>query len=755
MKIKKGVSLLLTISIAAGLLSGCGDGKKGKDENGQSTKNNSSNDSSATKGRYVEDDILLPEDGGKPLGIIWKDGKLVLYTGIFGDAASYQSYTYEEGAWSQPSEEKWLLDGHQRLHLETLDIRLGKDGNLYSLSCCMTEEIPYGDHILKASQDGQSAEDITPEPLLKVSEAGYSERLADLEILNDGTVVAGSFTSGSIDIYKDGKKITGIEGIDAVTERQEMAAISDKTIATLRPDGKGIDFYDTVKFEKTGSIDLNQSMLSALSTNLAAGDDGVWYAANDKGIHRIKEDGSIVETLMDGANGLMGTDRVEILKFIAGDQDEFFGLYADETGGYKLKAYAFDQEVPAIQSSTLNVYGLIESATVNQAVYEFQQSHPDVKVEYKSAVGTYEKPSSDDIRNLNAELLNGGGADVLIMDGLPLESYIEKGVLTDISDLGNKLKESGVLMDVIGNTAEKEGKIYGIPARIGVPIVYGTDEEVSASQNLDTLHQYVSNHSDRALFGKATHGLLGKTLFAAMYDEIVQKDGVDQEKLTQLLSDWMQICESSGTDSFEESLGTEVDYWKQLKISFMSGTGFHDDNFADITELQGLGSMPVPFAVMREGNLPFVSVKQIYVPYTIAGINASSGNQDLAGEFIEMLFSDSVQKLDAMEGFPVTEQALAYLEEYVETDAAADLSLYSSLTDPETGEETTIEASYPERTEVEEIVNLIKGLRMPFLPDQVLMDTVIEEMEKCYAGTQTPEETAESIGQKVDTYLSE
>lgn len=751
MKIKKGVSLLLIVSIAAGLLAGCGDGKKGEGGSSQNTKN----DSSATKGRYVENDIPLPEDGGKPLGIIWKDGKLVLYTGISGDATSYKSYTYEEGVWSQPNEEGWLSDGLQRLHLNSTNIRLGMDGNLYSLSLCDTGEIPYGDHILKVSEDGQSAEDITPESLLKVTEAGYSERLLDLEILSDGTLVAASFSNNSIDFYKDGKKITGIEGISAVTDRQEMASVSDKTMAALSPDGKGVDFYDTADYKKTGSIVLNQNMLSTLASSLAPGKDGVWYVANDKGIHRFKEDGSIVETLMDGSNGLMGTDRAEMKGFQAGDHDEFYGLYLDEAGGDKLKEYAFDNEVPAVQSNAIQIYSLIENATVNQAIYEFQKNHPDVKVEYKSAVGAYEKPSSDDIRNLNAELLNGGGADVLIMDGLPLESYIEKGILTDITDLGDKLKKSGVLLDIIGNTAEKDGKLYGIPARIGVPLVYGTDEEMNATKNLDALHQYVSQHNDRALFGKTIHGLLGMTLFATMYDEIVLKDGVDQEKLTQLLNDWMQICENSGTESFEEALGEEVDYWKQINISFMSGTGFYDDNFADITEIQGLGSTLVPFTVMKEGNFPFASVKQIYVPYTIAGINASSGNQDLAGEFIETLFSNPVQEQDVMEGFPVTEQALAYMEEYVETDAAAEENVFSSIRNPETGEESSLEAVYPERSVVEELVNLIKGLKTPFLPDQVLMNTVLEEMEKCYAGTQTPEETAKIIGQKVDTYLSE
>ena len=45
----------------------------------------------------------------------------------------------------------------------------------------------------------------------------------------------------------------------------------------------------------------------------------------------------------------------------------------------------------------------------------------------------------DDIRTLNTELLGGNGADVLLLDGLSAESYIEKGILADLTDLADEL----------------------------------------------------------------------------------------------------------------------------------------------------------------------------------------------------------------------------------------------------------------------------------------------------------------------------
>ena len=37
--------------------------------------------------------------------------------------------------------------------------------------------------------------------------------------------------------------------------------------------------------------------------------------------------------------------------------------------------------------------------------------------------------------------MDGNGPDIILLDGLPVESYIEKGLLEDISDVINPLVE--------------------------------------------------------------------------------------------------------------------------------------------------------------------------------------------------------------------------------------------------------------------------------------------------------------------------
>ena len=71
MKMKKIISLLMAVALTAGLSAGCG---KHSDKEGEKDGNVSA------KGRYVEQEIALPEGAGEAVGIINQENELKLYT---------------------------------------------------------------------------------------------------------------------------------------------------------------------------------------------------------------------------------------------------------------------------------------------------------------------------------------------------------------------------------------------------------------------------------------------------------------------------------------------------------------------------------------------------------------------------------------------------------------------------------------------------------------------------------------------------
>lgn len=748
MRIRKLLSLALMILLAAGLLAGC--------RNMMDEKETASNSQQDIKGRYIEKEISLPENASEAVGMFWKDDKLTVYMKSKDNTPVYQSYTYEDHIWSQPQEESWMEDASRQLEgTESGVVHLGRNGKVYEVTETASDRVPYGSHIYTPSKDGTSAIDLTPKDLLIKNDQGSSERVVDFEILKDGTIALSCMSNNLIKFYKDEDKINEIESQEIISDQLENISLSDDHAAIISENAKNIDFYNPKNFKKIGSVKVGFDEDDTDRVHLASGTGKSWFFVDSHGIHRVQEDGKFVETVFDAKNGMMGLKDTEIQDFCVKD-DNFYILYKKgENDEYHLEEYVYDEKASTVSSRNLSIYGLRDSGTVNQAVHEFQRSHSDVNIDYKSAVGAEQMASSDVIRNLNAELLNKQGADILILDGLPLDSYMKKGILADMTDLLDPLKKKGVLMDVIGNTAQKDNRTYALPARLCVPYVYGTKEERDAVSSVDALHEYMKKHPDQPLFGVTLHSFLGRTLLSAMYDEIIEKDGsVNEKKLSELLADWLKICQVSKTSETEKQASDDMDL-KRIGVDFQSGINFFAERFACIDEGMGLNSLKEPFSRMEQKGVAYESIKQLYVPKVIVGVNASSKNQKLAKEFIQTMYSDSVQEIDTSEGFPVTEKGLQFQAAYVETEAAKKETYGQSGVNALTGKEETMDTHYPDRAAVEQLNTLIQELKTPFLPDEILMDTMLKEMENCYARTKTPEETARAISQNVDTYLAE
>ena len=93
----------------------------------------------------------------------------------------------------------------------------------------------------------------------------------------------------------------------------------------------------------------------------------------------------------------------------------------------------------------------------------------------------------DALKTLSTDILAGNGPDVLILDGMPVDSYVEKGILTDISDVVDEVKASDGLVDSIVKDSTKDGKIYTIPTRFLVSFITSDQQTVDAGKSTQAL----------------------------------------------------------------------------------------------------------------------------------------------------------------------------------------------------------------------------------------------------------------------------
>lgn len=698
---KKILALGLIFALFVTTLAGC---KKEEEKKRQESK-----------GRYVEKEISLPNTSEIPAGLMWKDGKLGFV--VVTEEGIFQSYTYDGKEWSEGKEEAELNKEPLQQQADGLmNVFLGRDGNLYRKS-------------------GDSP---------------------DMEVLRDGTKLLVNIKNSCVECFKDDEMVATIPTVQIATPDQTLVGANDDTIAVIGEDGTSVVFYDGKTFEKKHTVSMEQSLEECM---LEPGKDGIWYVANHQGIHRLTEKGSIAETVMEGSNTYFGDAASMYLRgFAVGDSDEFYGLFVGEEG-WKLMQYVFDENAPAMAKTELSIYSLVENDTVSRAISAFRKEHPDVEIEYTWAVERFGVVSTDEIRSLNTELLAGSGADILLLDGLSYKTYMEKGVLEDVTDVAKELEQEGILPNVIQNTAQKDGKIYAIPARIHVPLIYGTEEEIKACESLDALQDYAEKNREKKLFGYTQFDQIGMTLFHLFYPELQKEDGsLNEERLVKLLQTVCQIYENGGLKEYNGYSEKSKFYWLELQSYFNSNQEMSAPSYQEYVHMiETSGFESVRDIYYSAGNIqaPIKSIKNYYVPYTIAGINAASSHKKVAKEFIPYLFEEKIQKAEFYEGFTVSEKVLDQMPDYVESEEAKQNWQRFVGLDQNTGEEYEVKIGYPSKEETQKLVALIKNLDTPFYQEQIVTEMVLEELERLYRGKQSVEETAREICKKVDLYLAE
>ena len=123
-----------------------------------------------------------------------------------------------------------------------------------------------------------------------------------------------------------------------------------------------------------------------------------------------------------------------------------------------LYSYTYDADASANLNQELNIDALQDSDTLRQAVIIFRQEYADIYVNLEIGMTDDNGVTLEDaLKTLSTDILAGNGPDVLILDGMPVDSYVEKGILTDISDVVDEVKASDGLVDSIVKDSTKDG----------------------------------------------------------------------------------------------------------------------------------------------------------------------------------------------------------------------------------------------------------------------------------------------------------
>lgn len=761
-KYKKYGAWILIAGLMASLLGGCqkntgsSDNSQSQESQGQGREDSAKGSQRAeeeseepkAKGRYRETLMELPEGAGEQSFIQFtrgEGGKLELYTvgrDSSGNVIDGYQYICDNGSWQKT--EDW--QGITVIKDKGLDldyVEYGLDGQYYLGG--FDENYTY--HLLRLEKDGTATELL--EDVFKPQDGrDYGMIPPRFQVLENGNILIYDYYEGLL--YEPiGKKLASMPKDFSGTDSDARGFYETGEFVTIL--NGNVVRYDLKTGAVTETINCDEVVGNRRGTELLFGDgEGGIYMASEVGLSHLNKGGTMWEVLIDGSLNRMSMRSLYPVGFMAGENEDYYGVYSGEVGGsIQVCHYEYDPDMASVPPSVLTIYSLEDNSTVRQAAAQFQSNNPDVWVDVRTAVEDGGTVTEEMIQGLNTELLSGKGADILILDGLPMESYVEKGVLMDLKDMVGELESSGdIYNNLLDGFKEEDGCIYMVPGRIGFPMVLGQEKAIQAFSSIKTMAEY---QGEKPLLAVENYNNLLRMVATLRYEELFMEGNTlaDRDTLIWYLESVKAMGEASGSKTlFAEDEMSE--HWVSNHV-VPSGIADSAINYDDgrcesgLVYMDGYGSLMVP-AKVREQNpgTRMVQAGAVYIPIAIAGINHATANEELAKEFIQCLLSYDVQKEELYDGLPVNRRAF---ETLVETDRPVSSGVGAG--------DYHISAEYPSLEVRKEAAAMVDNLTIPALLDETVMEMISEGSQNYFDGKETVEQAADAILRKLSIYLAE
>lgn len=787
---------------AALLFAGCG--KTGGE---QESVGDMAGGGDKTMGRYVEEEIGRPEEMERNGGIVrLADGTLQIFDfnqGPFVSQDEGKTWTKKYDDWSGMVGEGYFMnaaaakDGSLFLVYSTYDAVSSEEGEEASqeeVSDAERSEQPDTEptetedtevqveesdmftidcHYMFVSPEGETREIMLP------FDMDNYELITNCWYTPDGRLLASQ--GGAIyEINQEDGSLTVLFETDGDAD---TACFSDTQMVAFT-NTKAYRF-DLVKGELMEQDEELDKFISGLTNNgekgvywtsgnysflVAMDKDNTLYLACQDGLYQCTA-GESPKQLLQGTLCSMGDPSNGKYGMLVEDGPVFLVLFSSG-----LSRFTYDETMPATPDKELKVYSLKKDQTLQQAVSAYQKAHQDVFVKYEVGMsGENGLTAEDAIKALNTEIMAGNGPDVIMLDGLPIESYLAKGMLADLSENLKAVEEKEEFFDNITRVYEEDGKIYAIPTRFRIPLLMGNEEFVSNIQDLSSLSAVMEEMREKnpegSILSAYTPEILLKMLAIASEPTWSKEDGnLQEETVKEFLTQAKKIYDNeiSGISDSEkeeflnsvrgsdDSSGTAEETALDISWSIL--------NFLTKSQAQlAIGaSQQVSLDFTNVISVPRVKPEVVYKPLSlqaenvfqaesIVGVSAKAAEPEMAREFVEMLLSYNVMSMQ-QEPYPVN---AASFDSLFDTDMEGDGAFGSMGISKDDGSVVTLDLYWPNEEEQKGLEQMVRSLKTPYLPGSPIEQAVLEAGVSVLEGNMSVDEGVAQIKQKIQLYLSE
>ena len=487
--------------------------------------------------------------------------------------------------------------------------------------------------------------------------------------------------------------------------------------------------------------------------------EGYLFFITQMGLYSFVPGGSVVEELIDGSRTTLGDTRFLPVAMTGAEDDTFYVLGNRGETGAMLLHYTYDTEIPTVSDTQLTIYSLYESEDLPQMISQYQVAHPEVMVELEIGMtGEDGITVSDAIRALNTEILAGKGPDLICLDGFNLNTYQEKGLLADVSQI---LSQAEPTLTQVTRCYEQDGKIYAVPTGFILPAMYGPSHIVSQIHDWDSLvaagEQAKAERPDAFGVLAAFHPVNTADEFYDSYSSAwINPDGtVNEEKLTEFYANMQRVYDLDAElqkmwadRAYEEPLFYPGEYIGLLGSISM---GNYCICFGALSGMRAWANSLAAEQYLDDYQTARLELggSGVFVPKGIMGILTTSEHPQAAGSFLQFMLSQEVQSKDLTYCFPVNQAVFDQ-----ETTEERVFDSYLSFTDAD-GNNIGVQAQYPDAQDRENLRTWVDNLTTPASTDFIIRSTVLDQMTACLLKEITPEDAAQNAMKTINLYLAE
>ncbi|MFD0618740.1 ABC transporter substrate-binding protein [Paenibacillus sp. GCM10027629] len=377
---------------------------------------------------------------------------------------------------------------------------------------------------------------------------------------------------------------------------------------------------------------------------------------------------------------------------------------------------------------------------------KFEQKYPDIDLQIQAYLGIDEEMTESSaekyLKQTNSAMLSGEGADIIEMSYLPVEKYVTKNMLVNMSDrleADKTLNKSDLNMNVL-NGMKMNGGLYSVPTSFFVGTFVGDGDALTKTVKVDEKNWTWTQFEDVARKFKASSQ--GDRFALASYAPERFLQILIKNNLTDFI-DAENHQAKFDTPLFVQSLEQIKKMYDEKILSANEGKPssqlfYHTYLYSplDVAEVAfrfyaNPKLLPTPHTKEDVPGTTFLIPNQL-------GISANSPVKDEAWKFIAFLMSEEAQSLKEREGFSlltsVNEQTLQDIEKRVKN-----------------GEITTKMTV----RHFDELKQLIQSASSLAKADDKMLSIIEEESKSYFSGQKSAKEVAKLIQNRVTTYINE